>query len=210
MESTPNTDSRTLKVDFSWKKFKTLITELNNPNPDPLYIVDWQSIKKPHLIFKSAQNDSTIGTSTFHTFSINTDYEVHGKKGILEAQRRFKTHYTYDSYAFSDTDSPVTMTWTSNCGLKTWNFVCVDEQQMPVARFSANVWAVRKMGNIEFMGERAYSDAVRDEIVVTGLSLFFCMLIRSNNILSFFGAVFSRPGHDKEAKVESDQKEHMM
>jgi hypothetical protein len=61
------------------------------------------------------------------------------------------------------------MTWTSSGGcFKTWDFVCMDEQQIPVAKFSANLWAIKKVGRIEFLGLKADSDAVRDEIVVTG------------------------------------------
>lgn len=50
------------------------------------------------------------------------------------------------------------------------------------------------------MGPRAGSDALRDEIVVTGLTLVYCMALRSTSILSFFGAFFASPGHDKKDK----------
>jgi hypothetical protein len=182
-----------------------LISDYDNPQSDPIYVVDFKAVKAPHLIFKSATDDSAIGAGTFHTVSINADYEVHARKGTLKAQKRFKTEYTYRSRAFSDNDSPVTMTWTSSSGFKTWDFVCMDEQQIPVAKFSANLWAIKKVGRIEFLGLKADSDAVRDEIVVTGLTLFYCMLLRANNIFAFFGAIFSRPGHDKDLGPESQQ-----
>ena len=68
---------------------------------------------------------------------------------------------------------------------------------MPVAKFSSNIWACKKVGNIEFLGSKAAtSNVVRDEIVVTGLTLFCCMALRMNNILSLFGAIMARPGHD--------------
>ena len=72
--------------------------------------------------------------------------------------------------------------------------MCLDAQQNAVARFSAKAWAVKKVGTIEFMGPKAGDAAARDEIVVTALTLFYCMMLRTNNILSFFGAVFARPG----------------
>ncbi|ERF73981.1 hypothetical protein EPUS_03795 [Endocarpon pusillum Z07020] len=198
-------ETRTLQVDFSWKKLGALISEYNNPQSDPIYIVDLKRLKAPHLIFKSASDDSAIGTGTLHAISIDADYEVHAQKGSLKARKRFRTEYTYLSRAFSDNDSPVTMTWTGSCGLRTWDFVCVDEQQLPVAKFTAYLWAMKQMGKIEFLGPHADSDAVRDEIVVTGLTLLYCMLLRTNSILSFFGAVFSRPGHDKGVRPESQQ-----
>lgn len=102
----------------------------------------------------------------------------------------------------SDTDKPVTLTWTSDSNFKTWDFVCVDEQQMPIAKFTANIWAMKKLGKIEFMGPKADREALRDEILVTGLTLVYCMTLRSSSIFSLFGAFFASPGHDK--KYNSD------
>ena len=57
---------------------------------------------------------------------------------------------------------------------------------------------MKKVGEIEFLETRAgSSDAIREEIVVTGLTLFYCMVLRSNSMLSLFGAIFSRPGPQK-------------
>lgn len=202
-------ETRTLQLDFSWKKFAALISEYNDPRSNPIYVVDLKRIKAPHFIFKSAIDDSTVGAGTLHPVSINADYEVHGRKGTLRAQRRFKTLYTYRSHAFSDNNnSLVTMTWTTRLGgFKTWDFICMDEQQMPVAKFSANFWAITNMGKIEFLGPKANSDAVRDEIVVTALTLLWCMVLRFNNVFSLFGAVFYRPGHDRDPGPESQQQQ---
>lgn len=188
-------ENRTLQVDFSWKKFKVLITEKDDPQSKTIYIVDC-NLFKPHLLFKSAPDNFAFGKGNLHAISIDADCEVYGQPITLKARKRFKTEYSHLSHVFSDTETPVRMTWTSSSGFKTWDFICLDEQQMPVAKFSANIWAVRKLGNIEFLGSKAASDAVRQEIVVMGLTLFYLMLFRMNNILSFFGAIFSRPGRD--------------
>lgn len=195
MATTPQ--SHILQVDFSWKKFKGLITDANNPDAGPLYIVHWHAVKAPHLVFKRPTDDHTVGSGTLHTFKINADYEVAGQKGTLVAQKRFKTLYTHQSYAYSTTDKPVTLTWTSDSGFTTWDFVCVDEHQRPVAKYSAKIWGVKKIGNVEFMDDRPLTDAARDEIVVTGMTLFYCMWLRVNSIFSLFGAIFSRPGSHK-------------
>ena len=94
------------------------------------------------------------------------------------------------SQSFSNTDQPMKMTWTSSCGFKTWEFICVDENQIAVARISANMWAMKKLGKIEMMGPRAYDDAARDEIVVVGLTLVYCMWLRVNNPLNLVGSAF--------------------
>lgn len=191
--------SHALQVDFSWKKFNALISSENSPTV-PLYILHFQYVLSPNLIFKTPDDKTTIGTGTVHPVSINAKYEVHGRKGILKALKRWQTEYTHLSYAYSDSDSPVPMTWTSSSGFKTWDFICLNERQEPVARFSSNVWAVKKLGKIEFMGPKAEDPAAREEIMVTGMTLFYCMLLRTTNVLSFFGAIFARPGAIKTEK----------
>lgn len=187
-------DAPTLKVDFQWKKFKARITDSRDPS-NPLYIVDFQSIRSPHIIVKSATTDETVGTGTLHPVSIHAGYQVHGQKGKLKAKHRWITEYTHLSYNYSDSnESPALMTWKSNCGFKTWNFICLDEQQNPVARFASNSWGIFKIGDIEFLGPKASDKAAREEIVVTGLTLFYCMMLRTTSILSFFGAIFASTG----------------
>ncbi|KAG4429584.1 hypothetical protein IFR05_014933 [Cadophora sp. M221] len=190
---TKPTTSPILQVNFSWHKFESLISEKveGGGSPKPLYIVDYHTLKiKPRLIFKSVSDDSTIGTGTLHPISINADVEIRGQATELQATSRIKTQYMHLSHNFSDTDKPVPMTWSSDCGFKTWDFVCLDPNQMPVARFAANVWAVKKVGNIEFLGERtATSEAAREEIVITGITLFSCMMLRMNNFFNLFGMV---------------------
>ncbi|KAH7311049.1 hypothetical protein BKA65DRAFT_163361 [Rhexocercosporidium sp. MPI-PUGE-AT-0058] len=189
-----------LQVNFSWRKFESLVSEKAEGSqiPKPLYIVDYHTLKiKPRLIFKSVADDSTIGTGVLHPISINADVEIRGKATELQATSRIKTQYMHLSHNFSDTDEPVPMTWASECNFKTWDFVCLDPNQLPVARYAANVWAIKKVGNIEFLGERtAMSEAAREEIVITGITLFSCMMLRMNNFLNLFGMV------SKPAKVE--------
>ena len=176
-------------------RFKNLITAKDDPESKPIYIMEFKTLK-PQLVFKSADN-SSFASGTLHPISINAECDLRGQLIALKALKRFKTSYSHLSYAFSDTDAPVPMSWTSTSGFKTWDFICLDPQQNPVAKFSANIWALKKVGNIEFLGPKANSDVVRDEIVVTGMTLFYCMVIRTSSIFSFFGAVFSRPGRDE-------------
>ncbi|KAH8654421.1 hypothetical protein BGZ60DRAFT_418469, partial [Tricladium varicosporioides] len=124
-----------------------------------------------------------------------------GKKTQIKALKRWKTSYEHLSYAYSNTDTPVPMTWTSSCDFKHWDFICLDQNQLPVAKFSANWWAITKVGYIEFLGERPLTDAMREEIVITGHTLFYTMAIRTSSILSFFGAIFAKTGH-----IEQDGK----
>ncbi|KAJ5550754.1 hypothetical protein N7461_005452 [Penicillium sp. DV-2018c] len=195
----PPANGPTFTVDFTWKKWQCKISDANNPGSDPLYTVHFPmslfSKSAADIVFKRNPSEEVIGSGNINAISINASYELHGQKGHLLAQKRFKTVYTHRSLNFSDTESPVTMTWTSDAGFKSWDFVCVDEQQMPVARLSTNCWAVKKIGKIEFLGPKADSRAAQEEIMVTGITLYSCMILRCNNIGNFFGAVFARPGH---------------
>lgn len=201
-----SSQSHTLAVDFKWRKLRTLITDANESNPTPLYTVDC-NILTNNLTFKTPQNDQIIGTGSAHAISISPDYQLHGIKGTLKAQKRLRTIYTHMSTAFSDTGAPVKMTWTSQSGFKTWDFICVGEKQEPVARFSANMWALKKVGKIEMLGPKALDDAARDEIVVVGFTLYYCWILRVNNPFNLLGSAFlSKEKPDKVDKIEKIDK----
>ncbi|KIW14906.1 hypothetical protein PV08_07691 [Exophiala spinifera] len=208
-QSSENTSlPASLQVDFSWKKGRSIITDKANPSA-PIYNVHYGVIKSPSLTFKSADDKEVIGTGTLHAVSINAKYEVHGRAGTLKALARLKTRYTHLSYAYSDDpETPVAMNWTSSCGLKNWDFICLDEAQDPVAKFSINVWALRKFGQFEFLGEKASNSvALRDELVVTGFTLFYLMYLRTNNIFSLVGAAIAKPGPIDIEKEKEKQKQ---
>ncbi|KAH7372139.1 hypothetical protein BKA64DRAFT_586944 [Cadophora sp. MPI-SDFR-AT-0126] len=205
-----------LQVIFSWRKFESLVSEKRegDQSPKPLYIVDYHTLKiKPKLIFKYAtDNQSTFGSGVLHPISINCDCEIRGKPVKLQATSRIKTQYMHLSHNFSDTNEPVPMTWTSAASFKTWDFICLDPNQQPVAKFAANMWGVKKVGNIEFLGEKtATSEAAREEIVIMGMTLFSCMMLRMNNFFSLFGMIPSpakvedhRPTEGKDSFSEGD------
>lgn len=67
------------------------------------------------------------------------------------------------------------MTLTTSSSLKNWDFILLDENLEPVARYSTNVWALKKVGNIEFVGPKAGSKAVRDEVAVVVSTLYYCI-----------------------------------
>jgi len=189
-----------LQVEFSWAKLKSIITKKGDPKSRPIYIVDYKTLT-PTFIFRSGVDNSAFASGTLHPISINADCNIRGQPITLNALKRFKTEYTHLSRASFDTDSPVPMTWIATCNLKTWDFICLDSRQMPVAKFSANLWTLKKVGNIEFMGEKtATSEAARQEIIVTGMTLMYTMAIRTSSLFSFFGAFFARTGPIDEEK----------
>lgn len=193
-------DMTQLEVDFTWRNFTARIYEPGTSNTK--YIVDYRTLKSPPLLFKDASTDEIVGSGTLHPISINADYELHGEKGKLKALRHFHTEYTHLSRTFSKTEAPVAMHWVSDADFKTWDFICKGPDGVPVAKFSSNSWDMKKMGMIEFYGQLGLTKAAQEEIIVVGLTLFSCMVLRASSILSFFGGIFARPGPLRNPEAE--------
>ncbi|KAF7955584.1 hypothetical protein EAE96_004510 [Botrytis aclada] len=194
-----------LSVDFSWKKWKSLITtqdstSLSSP-PQPLYTVSYKTFS-PNLVFKSALDKSIFGTGTLHCLSIDSDCSVREQPIKLKAMKRWKTEYSHLSRTFSPSSAePVQMLWTSSSGWKNWDFICLNASSMPVAKFSANTMSLKNVGRIEFLGEEVIgNEAFKEEIVVLGMTLMYTMVLRSTSFLSLFGAVFAKPGKREEGE----------
>jgi hypothetical protein len=216
--------SRILHVNFSWRKLRTLITD---PSQDePVYLVKCNPLTL-NLTFKSgsqaakaaampdsdsdpdsdnATEDGVVGDGSVHGFKIDCNTHVHGRPIRVSAAKKWKTRYTYPSLAFSSDPSnnkPAIMTWKSSSFFKCFDFVLLDESQQPVARFNVNYFGVRKLATIELLGPKADDPAARDEVVVTSLTLYICMVYRASSILAFFGAAVARP--EKDYKVTDKQ-----
>ena len=192
-------ENYTLQVDFAWRKYKVLITEKTDTSK-PLYIADCHNFRKPHLVFKR-QDGSTFGTGSLQVIGINADCELDGNPMLIKALKRWTTKYEHISHTLKNEDgSPVRLTWSSSSGWKNWDFICSDEQGHAVAKFSGHIWAVKKFADIEFPTPTV-DDALREEIVVAGTTLYNEMILRVNNIGNLVGAVFARPGHIKDGKL---------
>ena len=185
----PSSALETYKVDFSWKKFKGVITD--NQTNAAIMDIDCKRMTKPHLKFLNAKKD-LVGTASFGVVSIHAECEIRGQTKRIQAMKRWATEYTYLSDAFAHGDSPVPMYWTSTSGFKHWDFILLDSNKEPVARFHSNIWAVRKLGFLEFMGD--YSAETKEEICITGCSVYYNTLIRMNNIFQIAGAIGGKVG----------------
>jgi hypothetical protein len=183
-------DLDTYKVDFTWKKFKGIITD--NKTSAPIMDIDCKRMTKPHLKFKNPKNE-LIGTASFNVVSIHAECEIRGRPKRIQAMKRWTTEYTYLSDAFAQgSDAPVPMYWTSSSGFKHWDFILLDSNKEPVARFHSNIWAVSKLGFLEFMGD--YSAETKEEICITACSVYYNTLLRMNNVFQFFGAIGAKTG----------------
>ncbi|KAI5357226.1 hypothetical protein Slin15195_G054650 [Septoria linicola] len=191
-----------LLVDWSWRKFKSRVTDPKTGKD--VYIMDF-NFTSPDIEYFHADETSTasnivkgsrFGTGNIHFFKIDAECVVNGQDIKLKPLKKFTTHYTQLSHAYPRKDGsnePTTLEWTTTSSFTNWDFICLDQQtQEPIARFSSNIWAVKKVGSIDFMGNP--SQELKEELVVAGVTLFYCMLSRSQNIFAFFGAIFADTG----------------
>ena len=208
--------TRNLTVNFSWRKWKFLITEPSHN--EPVYVGKCHPLSL-NLTFtsgpKAAQattvpdsddddNDTTtpagvVGDGHVHAFKIDCNTHVHGRPIRVSAAKRLLTRYTYPSLAFSSDSTgnkPAVMTWKSNSWFRCFDFALLDESQQPVAKFNPKYLGMRNIATIEFLGPKADDPLARDEVVVTGLTLYMCMCYRVSNIVPLVGALTARPGKD--------------
>lgn len=185
--------SSTLGVKFLWKGLRTVISAKETPD-QALYSINYGCMANK-LTFTDGAN-TTFATGKLHVVNINPSCTLRGRNIPLQAQKRFNVQYDYLSPQASST-----MTWTASCALSAWKFVCSDANSLPVARFKANTLSFTNMGIIEFMGDSA-NEALREEVVVTGMTVYYCMVMRSASILNLFGAVMHRNGSKKVKEIE--------
>jgi hypothetical protein len=151
--------------------------------------------------FETAPNGTKIAIGTVNTISISGSCTLHGREITLKPLKRFKTHYNYLSHALANPE-PVPVSWIANCGMKVWDFVCLNAvTQEPIAKLGMNMWGLKTVASFEFESGEGVSEAVRDEVVVTGLTLAYIMSVRISNPLNLVGAAFAKTG-----KVEEDSR----
>lgn len=184
----------TLQVDFAWTKFKNTISEKSSTGQlTPLYIQHFRPTK-PNLLFDHADTNKQFATGSIKGVAISADCKIDDQDIALKPLSRWYTKYNYLSTVLSpDGSTPMAVTWQTNSSMKTWNFVCLDANQLPIAKFSVNLWALKEVGNFHFTQSAGeISKAARDEIVVVGITLFYVMYVRMNNPLNLLGSIFGK------------------
>ena len=138
---------------------------LDSDKTTPLYVLEVHSISKPHIVIKSANNATVIGTVTFHTFGSTIDLVVHGRPIPFSKCGIFRSGHEFNSLS----NGGAVRKWKKDGVFAGGDMVCLDEKEMPVARFDQTHWAVKKAGKLE-LNPPVASGVFMDEIIVSGVA----------------------------------------
>ncbi|KAF2689127.1 hypothetical protein K458DRAFT_413427 [Lentithecium fluviatile CBS 122367] len=219
-------NTRTLRVDFSWRKSTTLISEaegrpplyLGKHNPwtmktifktGPSAAKALTSDSDTESINLEAENDDVIGDSRIKVFHIDCETHIRGRTVKLSPVKRMVAKYTYPSLAYaSDPRKPAIMTWKANSLIRCFDHELRDENDELVARFNPKYLGVRNIASIELFGPKAWDARAAEEVVITGVTLYFCMIYRASSLVPFVGALVTRTGKEREAQEKAAREEY--
>ena len=225
-KSLKSKQNQILDLTLSWRGKYCSLTDRNNPSQQ-LYKIDIDFLFPQTLSFYTFPDGRAFGSGVIRPISIHPLYTVqsrnmkHARSGKIKAVKRFKTWYTYLSYARaverqqqqqnqqqdsefdfsssapsqaadSDRMRPERMTWEATYTLTQCSLSCIDENHEPIAHFQGYLWGVKKLGYCEFLSDM--SDDMREEIIVTGGTLYLCIAYRFSSPLALLGALFTKPG----------------
>ena len=229
-QSQNSSQTRILEVNFSWRKHTIVIAEPTD-STTPLYLGKYNPwtmktiFKTGPSVAKTLASDSdvdsinleaedsdVIGDSKVKAFHIDCETHIRGRPVRLSAAKRILTRYNYPSLAYSKGDGkPAVMTWRCNKVVKCFDFELLDPDENVVARFNPKYLGVRKVASIEMLGDRAWKNDATEEVLITGLTLYLCMIYRASSPVPLVGALVSRPGKDykvteKEVREEEERR----
>ncbi|KAI9720670.1 MAG: hypothetical protein M1812_002850 [Candelaria pacifica] len=129
-----------------------------------LYSIDLHHWSKPHMVVFAGDSKNEIGTVAFHSLSSTMDLTVRGTEFSLKNDKYWTQQYSFVSRATGRKFRwKMESLWTMN------DFVCMDEKDMPIAKFEGSTWALRKLGKIELV--QGLDGALLDEVLMSGLAM---------------------------------------
>jgi hypothetical protein len=229
-QSQEQTPARTLQVNFRWRKNLILIAE--SEDSPPLYLAKYNHWTMK-TVFKSgpsvaklkpvlsdadsetssinldAESDDVIGDSKVRVFHIDFDARVRGRSIKMSPAKRMSANYNYPSLAYSsDPLKPALMTWKYNSLIRCFDHELRDANGELVARFDPRYHGLHNFASIKLYGDKAWDTQAVEEVIVTGLTLYLCMVYRSSSPVPLVGALVTRTGKEKKMAEERAREEH--
>lgn len=159
----PYQQGRRLRVKYeNWKARSAQIVD--ETNGTVLYDIDLRN-RRPNLTFRSpALGGRTVGTGEFNPWSRKMQAQVNGHSFRIKGKNWKYCDLQWDSAAFGGQ----TLTWRRKTMWVVLDHILVDENDMPIAKFSPGGCFSSSMGTIELADSRM-PQAALDEVVITGM-----------------------------------------
>jgi hypothetical protein len=213
---------RTLQVNCSWRKNTVVVTEPGHD--EPLYLAKlnpwtlkttWRtgpaavtSMATDSDSDTDAPKDEIIGEGRIRAFKIDCETTIRSRNVRVSAAKKWLTRYNYPSTAFSeDPARPAVMTWNSNSNWKYLDMDLRDEDNELVAKFNPRYLGTRKLCTFEMIGTKAWDSSAVEEVLITGITLYICMIYRMSNLVPFVSAIVARPGKDYKVTEQQTREE---
>ena len=172
-QSTDSNNRYRLYVDYKWKKLQNVLRESSDTTTEPLYVIKYNFIRSPNMVFSIQPEDRIIGTSTLKPTKLPERCILNDKPlDLTRIGAGLASKFEYSSQILTNASGgSMKMTWISASAWAERELHCLDEQSNGVARFLVDTWNFKRAGVIEFLNRSSVSDALRDEIVVTAMTL---------------------------------------
>jgi hypothetical protein len=179
-----------LVVNFLWTKFRNEIcVEAPDGSLTPLYTMHFRN-SKSQLLFERAADKTHIATSTLHLLSADGDCIINGQETKLKLREGSTAEHNYTSHALDG----VPVSWVAHVHFKEHTWVCTNAAtQEPIARFSIHPWHMKQIADFYFeKSAEELDERLRDEVVVTGLTILYIHNGRGTTLQNLLDAKFPR------------------
>ena len=132
-----------------------------------LYEVDIRNRRPQLTVRRTAAGNKTVGTVNFHPMTRRMEATISDHTFKLKGKKWTYCDLQWESPAFGCK----TLTWKRKTMWVVLDFVLLDENQIPVARFCPRAMSFKKTCAIELM-DGDMSPEKLDEIVTTGLAVY--------------------------------------
>jgi hypothetical protein len=128
------------------------------------------------IIAKCPSNGTILANVVYH--AIRSKIDVSFRDHTITLPIKWLT--TETTYA-SDALQSASLQWRNKTGLKSSVLQCSNEKGVPLAKITTPLWHLKNKSDFDFFGEVSADPDVVDEMVATGLAMFYYVIRRRRN-----------------------------